>query len=167
MAIIKGQVYRIKEGTDLNKFAEMGYDIIPSELPLLVKIIPQDFDGELCQGSLQNIYNDPVWRSKVYSWHKKEMEQTLGLKYRRGKIVMTEQFKHVLTDWRIQIEPFTDGWLGFASMDPYDHNVYYAHNHLEQYCADEIKALLEADMIELIEVEQDDENKAENEEVNE
>lgn len=155
MSTIKGTVYRIKEGTDLNKFAEMGYDIIPAELPLLVKIIPQDFDGELCQGSLQNIYNNSEWKTRIYNWHKKEMEQTLGLKYKRGKAVISDQFRHVLTDWRIQIEPFGDGWLGFASMDAYDKNIYYASRHLNQYCADEIKALLDADMIELIEVEQE------------
>lgn len=164
MATIKGQVYKIKEGVDLNKFNDFGYDIIPSELPLLVKVIPQDINGELCQGTLENIYNNPLWRSKVYNWHKKELEKTLGLKYRRGKIVMTEQFEHVLTDWRIQIEPFGDGWLGFASMDPYEHNIYYASRHLDKYCADEIKSLLEADIIELVEVEQEVADKDEIEE---
>lgn len=161
MATIKGTVYRVKEGVDLNKFNDMDYDLIPSENPVLVKIIPQDFDGELVQGNLKHIYNDGTWRSKIYAKNEKLISTRLGLKYKRGKAVITDQFRHVLTDWRIQIEPFVDGWVGFASLDPFDHNVYYASAHLDKYCAEEIKKLLDADMIELIEVEQEreDENK--------
>lgn len=157
MSTIKGTVYRVKEGVDLNKFADKGYDIIPAENPILVKIIPQDFDGELVQGTLKNIYNNGEWRAKIYAKHKDIISEQLGLKYKRGKAIISDRFKHVLTDWRIQIEPFTDGWLGFASMDVFDKNVYYASNHLEKYCADELKDLLDSDMIELIEVEQENE----------
>lgn len=161
MSTIKGTVYRIKEGVDLNKFGERDYEILPSENPILIKVIPQDIDGELCQGTLNNIYNNGEWRAKIYAKHKDTISQALDLTYKRGKAVLTDKFKRVLTDWRIQIEPFTDGWIGFASMDVFDKNVYYASNILEKYCADEIKALLDADMIELIPVEQEkeDENK--------
>lgn len=161
MNTIKGTVYRIKEGVDLNKFGERDYEILPSENPILIKIIPQDIDGELCQGTLNNIYNNGEWRAKIYAKHKDTISQALDLTYKRGKAVLTDKFKRVLTDWRIQIEPFTDGWIGFASMDVFDKNVYYASNILEKYCADEIKELLDADMIELVPVEQEkeDENK--------
>lgn len=161
MSTIKGTVYRIKEGVDLNKFGERDYEILPSENPILIKVIPQDIDGELCQGTLNNIYNNGEWRAKIYAKHKDTISQALDLTYKRGKAVLTDKFKRVLTDWRIQIEPFTDGWIGFASMDVFDKNVYYASNILEKYCADEIKALLDADMIELVPVEQEkeDENK--------
>nr|DAR59168.1 MAG TPA: hypothetical protein [Caudoviricetes sp.] len=161
MSTIKGTVYRIKEGVDLNKFGERDYEILPSENPILIKVIPQDIDGELCQGTLNNIYNNGEWRAKIYAKHKDTISQALDLTYKRGKAVLTDKFKRVLTDWRIQIEPFTDGWIGFASMDVFDKNVYYASNILEKYCAGEIKALLDADMIELIPVEQEkeDENK--------
>lgn len=161
MSTIKGTVYRIKEGVDLNKFGERDYEILPSENPILIKVIPQDIEGELCQGTLNNIYNNGEWRAKIYAKHKETISQALDLTYKRGKAVLTDKFKRVLTDWRIQIEPFTDGWIGFASMDVFDKNVYYASNILEKYCADEIKALLDADMIELIPVEQEkeDENK--------
>lgn len=161
MSTIKGTVYRIKEGIDLNKFGERDYEILPSENPILIKVIPQDIDSELCQGTLNNIYNNGEWRAKIYAKHKDTISQALDLTYKRGKAVLTDKFKRVLTDWRIQIEPFTDGWIGFASMDVFDKNVYYASNILEKYCADEIKALLDADMIELVPVEQEkeDENK--------
>lgn len=163
MATIKGNVYRIKEGTNLNKFNDYDFDIIPANEPILVKIVPQDFDGELVQGSLKNIYNNGEWRSQIYAKHKDKIQNALDLSYRRGKAVITEKFKHVLTDWRIQIEPFSDGWLGFASMDVFDRKVYYASHVLDKYCADEIKTLLDADLIELVEVEQeeDDETEAE------
>lgn len=158
MSTIKGTVYRIKEGVDLNKFGERDYEILPSENPILIKVIPQDIDGELCQGTLNNIYNNGEWRAKIYAKHKDTISQALDLTYKRGKAVLTDKFKRVLTDWRIQIEPFTDGWIGFASMDVFDKNVYYASNILEKYCADEIKALLDADMIELVPVEQEKED---------
>ncbi len=152
---IKGKVYRIKEGTDLSKFRDLGYEAFDSDPPTLIKIVPQDINGDLCVGSLNGIYNNPEWRTKIYSYHRKEIEKALGLKYRHGKAVLGERFKHVLTDWRIQIEPTTDGWLGFSSMDPFDRKIYYASVHLDTYCADEIKTLLDNDLIELIDVEQD------------
>lgn len=154
MATVKGKVYRVKEGIELVKMQDFGYDVIPSKPPILVKIIPQDIDGELCQGTLKNIYNNAEWKRKFYNPHKKALIEKLDLRYSHGKAKMTETFEHILTDWRIQID-VEDGWLGFASMDPFDRNVFYASIHLDTYCADEIKALLDADIIELAEVEQE------------
>lgn len=154
MATVKGKVYRIKEGTDLIKLQELDYDAIPTTPIILVKIIPQDIDGELCQGTLKNVYNNKEWKRRFYAPHKKIIIEKLGLRYSHGEAIITEAFSHVLTDWRIQIDT-DDGWVGFASMDPFDRNVFYASDHLDKYCADEIKTLLDADIIELIDVEQE------------
>lgn len=154
--IEKGTVYKIKDDADLNKFAERGYDIIETRsMPVMIKIIPQDFDGELVQGTLKNIYNNPAWRSKIYAYHKKVIKEALDLNYKRGKAVITDKFKHVLTDWRIQIDLFSDNWLGFKSMDRFERKIYYNSTYLDRYCADEIKELLENDLIELVEIEQE------------
>lgn len=154
---MKATVYRLKEGIDLNKLSDLGFDIIPSEPIILVKIVPQDFDGELCQGTLQNIYNNSEWRAKFYDMNRKEVSKTLDLHYRNGKAKITEKFRHVLTDWRIQIE-LSDGWLGFTPLDPYERRVYFSSNHLDTYCADEIKKMLDMDLIELFEVEEGEPN---------
>lgn len=152
----KGTVYKIKEGADLNKFAEKGYEIVQvGSYPVMIKIIPQDFDGELVQGTLKNIYNNNEWRKRIYSYHKKAIKEALDLDYKRGKAVITDKFRHVLTDWRIQVEIFDDAWLGFKSMDKFEQKIYYNSCYLDRYCADEIKDLLADDLIELIEIEQE------------
>ena len=47
-----------------------------------------------------------------------------------------------------------DGWIGFASMDPFDRKVYYGKGVLDKYCAAEIDILTNKDLIEVIEVEE-------------
>lgn len=152
------QIYRIKEGKEWADLQPLGYEVsnVFSSV-LFTKEVPQDFDGELCQARLNNIYRNPEWRTKIYDPHRKTIRNTIGLKYRKGKVVLSEQLKSVITGWMVLID-MSDGWVGFKSGDPFDQRVYYATVHLDTYCADEIKALQDADLIEVIEVQEEAED---------
>lgn len=155
-------VYKLKDDVDVNKFGELGYDIVP--LPdssvVLIKLVPQDFNSDLVQGSLAGIYNNPDFINRIYTPNKKTFVDGCGLTYdKNGKAKLTKKFVSMLTTWRIQIEPFGDKWIGFSSMDPYDSRIYYASRHLEQYCTEDMKLLKDNDLIERILVQEaDDEN---------
>ena len=102
---------------------------------------------------MKGIYSNLEWKEKFYDKHKDRIKEAIGLKYnRKGEVVLTKKFKEFLANWRIQID-FDDRWIGFTSADPFDHNVYYAKQVLDNYCGDVIKDLLEKELIEVIEVE--------------
>lgn len=147
------QIYRIKEGSEWMALQPLGYEVYETSPISFRKVVPQDLNGELCQGRIENIYNNHDWQKQIYSQHKKKISKTLGLRFRKSKVVMTDRLASILTSWEIYID-MSDGWIGFTSGDPFDQRVYYATVHLDKYCADEIKALKDADLIEVIEVEE-------------
>lgn len=145
-------VYKLKEGVDLNELAKLGFDVISANPFILCKIEEQALDSELVQGSLQNIYNSEEYIKKFYNKNKKKLQRLLGLYYVDKKAMITEKFKRCLCNWRIQIEPYDDGWIGFASADPCENKVYYSAKYLDKYCADTIAKMKEADIVEIGEI---------------
>ncbi len=145
-------VYKLVEDVDLNEFAKRGYDLIPQTFTL-VKIIKQPDDGEAVKYLLYRYYTNKDWIDQIYNKNKKEIQNTIGLRYyANGDIRYTKKLKTILTDWRIEIDVNDGGWLGFASLDPFDRLVYYGKGILDKYCNDEVKELLELGLIEEIEV---------------
>lgn len=157
--MIKNTVYKIKDGTDLNEFAKLGYELLPDQRLTLIKFVEQPLDSKLPQNMLEMIYDNAEWKERVYSKNKKVLRETLGLRYSRttGKAIIDEKFKKVLTMWRIQIEAADseDKWIGFTCLDRFYNNVFYGTQVLDLYCADEIALLKEKGLIEEIEVEND------------
>lgn len=153
-----GKVYKIKDDTDINEFGKMGYDIIACQDGTyeLIKVIHQPIDGDLVKQYLDNYYNNPKWIEEIYKKNKKVVSKRLGLKYDKesGKAIISKTFYDILTAWRIQINPKEDGWIGFASMDPFDRKVYYGKGVLDKYCPAEIDILKNKELIEVIEVEE-------------
>lgn len=141
-------VYKLKDNVDLNEFAKKGYDLIPQTFTL-VKIIEQPEDGEAVKYLLYRYYQNKDWIEQIYNKNKKEIQDTIGLRYyQNGDIRYTKKLKTVLTNWRIEIDVNDGGWLGFASLDPYDRLVYYGKGILDKYCNDEVQSLLELGLIE-------------------
>lgn len=135
---------------------DFGYELASTEPIILCKIVKQKLNGELCKGNLNGIYSNPKWIEKYYAPNKQMFENALGLEYENGVPLLSDRFKNVLTDWRIQIEVLSgevNGWLGFASADPFDRAVYYSAAYLDKYCSKEIKALKRKGFVEEIDVE--------------
>lgn len=143
-------VYKLKSDIDLNELAKLDYDVAttPDGNIVFFKIVPQDVDGELVKMQLEQVYENPKWISMFYKKHRKELRSKLGLSYKNDKAIMTNKFKEVLTNWRIQIEPSDDGWIGFKSYDRFDNTFFYGKNVLDKYCGEEIKKLKESELIE-------------------
>lgn len=148
------KVYRLKEGIDLNKLAELGFDIVSANPFILCKEEIQPLESPLVQGSLANIYNSDEYYKKFYKKNRKKLERLIGLYYVDKKAIMTEKFTRCLCNWRIQVEPYDDGWLGFASADPCENKVFYSAKHIEDYCAETLVKMKELDLVELIDVEE-------------
>ena len=145
-------IYRLKQDVDLNEFAKRGYDLIP-QICCLEKIIKQPDDGDAVKFLLDKYYTNSEWVEKFYKPNKKKVSETLGLRYySNGDIRYSKKFNMILTDWRIEIEAHDEAWVGFTSLDPYDHHVYYDKNTLDKYCKQEIDELLELGLIEEYEV---------------
>ena len=154
-------IYRLKDGIDLNGLAGLDYTLIPGtevisgdgeERMLIggvfVKIAPQELEGEVVQGSLNGIYNNPKWKEAMYSKNPAKFFKVLGLKYnKKGQAVLTRKFKDVITSWRIQIDT-EDGWVGFTSADKFDQNIFYGKTLLDKYCEKQINELKEKGLIE-------------------
>lgn len=158
------QAYKIKDGVvaemeDLNKFAEMGFDLVPFDNDggqdyILVKICKQDFDGEIVQGSLKNIYNNPSWRDGFYKKHKKNIENAYGLKYKNGKAVLSDKFRAVLQNWQLRIwSPFDKGILTVHSGDPFEAMEWRNAQTVESIAGNEIDELLAKGYIEPVNLE--------------
>ena len=145
-------IYKVKDNININDFGKIGYDIFPQTNDVVFKFIPQPLDGEVVQGSLNGIYNNPEWRTKFYNPNKKRVKESIGLKYnRRGEAILNKRFVEVLTNWRVQID-FEDRWVGFKSLDPFDNQIFYAKDVLDRYCGEEIKFLLDKGVLETAEV---------------
>lgn len=145
-------IYKLVEDCDLNKFAVRGYDLLPNTVTL-VKIIEQPEKGEAVQYLLHKYYTNKDWIEQIYNKNKKEIKDTIGLRYyENGEIRYTKKLKTVLTNWRIEIDVTDGGWLGFASLDPFDRLVYYGKGILDKYCNEEIQALLNEGLIEEVEI---------------
>ena len=147
-------IYKVKDDIDINVFGRIDFDLFPETNNVIFKVVPQDIESDIVQGTLRGIYANQEWRTKFYDKYKSRIKEVIGLKYnKRGEPILNEKFKNVLFNWRIQID-FDDRWIGFTSADPFDHNIYYAKQVLDTYCETVIKDLLEKDLIETIEVEQ-------------
>jgi hypothetical protein len=145
-------IYKLVEDVDLNEFAKRGYDLLPNTLTM-VKIIEQPEDGEAVKYLLYKYYTNKDWIEQIYNKNKKEIKDTIGLRYyENGDIRYTKKLRTILTNWRIEIDAADGGWLGFASLDPFDRLVYYGKGILDKYCKQEVDELLELGLIEEVEV---------------
>lgn len=155
------KVYRVVSDEAYNELgrAEYGYLLIPNSI-IAFKIIEQDLDSEPVKSILQKFYENPVWQEKIYKKNKKHLYESIGLKYSKGKPVMTKKFTTMLKSWRIEIDPDDEQLpyaLSFRCLDYHDQTTYYGKNILDKYCPDEIKLLLERGIIEEVDV--DDEGR--------
>ena len=147
-------VYKVKENIDLNEFAKLGYDVTPGEHLILFKFIPQNIDGEAVRFLMDTYYNNKQWKKHFYDKNRKEFIKKMNLRYdkKTGEIIMNDTFEMVLTNWRIEIDTDEDGWVGFKPLDPFNTNIYYGCGILDKFCGEEIKILLEKELIDKIEV---------------
>ena len=137
--------YKLKEEEMLNELAKLGYDLIHHTI-IAFKIIEQDLDSEPVKYLLARYYENDNWKEKVYKPHKKEIFDSIGLEYKKGKPVMSEKFVEMLKSWRIEIDPNDSEFpcfLCFRSMDFHETLAYYGKAILDKYCGEEIKSLLE------------------------
>lgn len=162
------QAYRVKEGLlkgmeDLNKFGEIGYELVPfkngeEDDYILIKVCKQPFDSEIVQGSLKNIYNNKQWKSMYYNKNKDKISKTLDLHYQGGKAVLTEKFKNVLQNWQLRIWcPLTDGVLSVHSGDPFEGREWRSAKNVEEIASEEIIRLMDLGYIEPINIEYEEE----------
>lgn len=147
------KIYKLKENVDLNELAKLQYDIIPQTAFILIKFRQLPLDCELIQAKIKTLYSNPEWKAKFYDSHKKHFVETLGLRFHKdGTIRYTARFKNTVTAWRVQIDTSDDGWVGVTSADPDDTTIYYNKGLLEKFFGEEIKELLDNNLIEEIEV---------------
>ncbi len=150
---MKNKVYKVKPFTDINKFAQAGYDIFDNSL-IIFKFIPQAMDSQPVQ-YMVNMYNNPEWQKKFYIDKNKKILREQGIRIKDGKVVVNKKLKDLVTNWRIEIDYSSEEkWLGFTSLDFNDQTSFYGKQYLDAYCAEEIKDLLEKGLIEETEVDE-------------
>lgn len=139
-------VYKIKK--PLEELEVLGFALIPEQCAAL-KAITQPLDSGTVNYSLNNFYNNPEWKKKIYQPNKKHFQKELGLYYdRKGNIKPNEKFNEILTTWFLQVEKNEECWLGLTNADQHDLNVFYGKKVLDTYCGEEIEKLKEHDLIE-------------------
>ena len=146
-------LYRLKEGADLNKFAELGYDIT-NDGNVIFTIVKQPIDGEAANYLRKNFYDNPKWREKFYNENKEVFKEKIGLEYDdNGEIIMTEKIEKVLTEWFLLVD-ITDTLdngsilVGFGNKDPFDKHIFYGAGLIKKFCSEEVQKLLDNDLIE-------------------
>ena len=147
-------IYKLKEDIDLNKLAEVQFDVLPGKDNLIFfKIVPQDYDSEIVQHTLKRLYGNKDWKQKVYDKNKKYLVEYLGLEFDKdNNIIPNSQFKEMICSWRLQIDRADCDWIGFTSMDFNDTTTFYNKKILDKFCGKEIEMLKEKDIIEEYEV---------------
>lgn len=147
-------VYKVKEDIDQNKFGEIGYEMVPSPEMQIVKIVEFDYDSELVQTKIKNLYGNPAWKERFYNGDgRKILKRRLGLRYNPdGTIKKTEKFVEMITNWVLSIELNGDKMVGFSSLDSGDSSVYCAKTLLDKYFNNEIQLLKDHNLIEEAEV---------------
>ena len=151
---MSNKIYRIKDGVNTSDFEKLGYTIIEEPQYFLIKATEQPWESDLVQAKFEYIYSSPEWKKRFYDGNEKLFLKTLHLKYDKdGSVVLSKQFKKMLQSWLIQIDFDGDGWVCFTSVDPNDRNTYYNKESFDKYFKDEIDFLLNADLIEDVEVE--------------
>lgn len=144
-------VYKIKK--PLEELENLGFALIP-EQSAAIKAIIQPLDSGTVNYSLNNFYNNPEWKKKIYQPNKKHFQKELGLYYdRKGNIKPNEKFTEILKTWFLQVEESEEFWLGLTSADQHDSNVFYGKKVLDTYCGEEIEELKKHDLIEEVYIE--------------
>ena len=144
-------VFRLKEGANLNKFAELGY-VITDDGGEIYTIVKQPVDGETANYLFKHYYKNPVWKDTIYKKHEDVFEQVLGLKYdENGELIISDKLQEVLTDWILFVdltEVNEQITLAFRNKDPFDSHVFVGSGLIRKYCEEEIQKLLDNDLIE-------------------
>ena len=151
---MNNKIYRLKEDIDLNKLAELDWEVTQCNGGLVfLKFAVQPLDGHLTKELLNAYYNNPNWIKNFYQKNKKYYTEKLDLRYdKKGNIKKSKHFEKTLTHWIIEIEHYDLGWLCISPYDECNKNAFYGKDILDKYCAEEIEKLKEFDLIEEIEV---------------
>ena len=149
------EAYKLKDNITREQLVEAGFMPMTADgKDYFACFVPQPLDGELVQGTLNGVYNDPAWKDRFYTNHKKLFKEKIGLTYSSaGKAILTKKFKKILTQWRVQIE-FDFKYLEMMSLDPFDGAAYNNAVVLDKYCGKLIDELKELDFIERVEYKQ-------------
>ena len=135
------------EETELNKLEPLGFEIflLPDHSFKLSKLERQPLTSPVVLGSLEHIYCNQEWKNKHYNRDKALFRKVLGLRFNRdGKPTMSERFKSVLTDWRLEIEePFGDMILSVRSGDPFEQTQYVNSKNVDEIASGTIQEMLD------------------------
>ena len=135
----------------LNKLEPLGFSIEGTGDGgfKLVKIERQEMDSPIVVGSLYNIYCNKQWREMHYNKNRSLMRKVLGLRYNMdGKPTMSEKFKSVLCDWRLEIiDPLGDACLSVHSGDPFEAYNYILSDNIEQIAKYTLQEMLDLDYV--------------------
>ena len=135
------------EETALNMLEPLGFDVflLPDNSFKLSKLEKQPLNSPVVQGSLENIYCNAKWRAQHYNKDKALFRKVLGLRFNaEGKPTMSEKFKSVLTDWRLEIqEPYGDMILSVRSGDPFEQTQYINSKNVDEIAKDTIQEMMD------------------------
>lgn len=153
-------IYRLKDGADVEKFKELGFEYLPPELygseeenNILYKIVKQPSDGA-CVQSLINFYNSIA--NRICSDRMaRRAHVKMGIRYRycKGKyrLSINPDLIETFSLWRIEID-FEMGDVYFTISDGNLPRFYDADLVMDKYCKEEIELLRLNDLIERIEL---------------
>lgn len=152
-------IYIIKN-KDLEKIKNLGYETLPEEIceapeneNYYFKEVIQPKDG-MCVKGLIKMYNtsaDTICNNEKY----KQLHENLGIKFEKvdGKyeLIQTDELIEMFRHWRIELD-LTDNEVYFTISDGAVPSFYDAENVLDICAPNEIKELLENEIIEKVEV---------------
>lgn len=151
-------IYVLKDGYDLEKLKEIGFDYMPSDIvgkeneKIIYKIVEQPIDGE-CVNELIKFYNKIALKICTDKIAKKAHE-AMGIKFTKRKntykLYVTDELLEMFSLWRIEIN-LEIGELYFTISDGNMPSFYDAELVLDKYCKDEIDLLIANNLIEKVE----------------
>lgn len=147
------EIYVLKSDINFDDLIKLGFEEAPLESAassVFVKPIVFDYESELPQSLINNFYKNPKWKKKIYDPNRDLIREELGISYEKGELIISDQLKEIVCEWRIQID-LQDMWIGFTSGDPFDQQIFYGKPILDKYCSDIIKDM--EGLIEVVEVE--------------
>ncbi len=160
-------VYKVKAKSKM-KLRNLGFKTLPKKISynrhVLYKVVPQPVDGD-CVNGLFNRYNNEKWQKTFLTKESIENYKNIGMEFeelyledgtKHMILVDTPEVREMFSMWRLEVDYNDDEglYLSFTIGDGTIPSFYNAEKVLDKYCPNEIKELLEKELIEKEEVQQ-------------
>ena len=148
--------------SDLNKLKEMGYQILPEEIceapkneNYYYKEVIQPKDG-VCVNGLIKMYQDSA-KTICENEKFRKLHRDIGIRFRKVngeyKLIVTDTMVEMFRHWRIELD-IENKEVYFTISDGAVPSFYDAENVLDAQAPKEVKELIEAGIIEKVEIDE-------------